>query len=518
MFRITQTLEGWDVATLDGETVYRSSAWTAITAGAAPTRRAAFDFGRAYADALGFVGRQLSVIRAAAGEQGLLPESWMSPDDGGIAFSEMTGDGWRDFSDCKWTWRDPAAGIVPLMLQTSNDWGHMGAELSGFTEKFSQAGGSVAGRGRFYETEAGETFRGLLLDSRAFGVSVDPGVCEVEEDCLSVDEEGWCDQWVLRFLAYEIIGLTGTPFPGFATASIVLDPDTVTDMADMEDAEPVMASADPCSCGGTCSTCTPVTPIRFHQTIRAASATPHVEIQGTPPRRYFDNPDFAMPSPLTITNDGRVLSHVAIDGTCHTGYQGDCLVPPTGCDFRDFLQGRVLTEEGEFVTTGVLTWGMDHPEATLSFHEAQAAYGHSDYGWADVTIGYDRFGTWVSGALRPGITDDDVRVLRALALSGDWRVTRRTGRHEVIGVLAVNYPGFPIVAAGSRQIAAPRPRVTAEVITAAGMVPPKMHGDLEANALLARLQQVENLLGGPARERLTAAARADAVARLRAGT
>jgi hypothetical protein len=51
-------------------------------------------------------------------------------------------------------------------------------------------------------------------------------------------------------------------------------------------------------------------------------------------------------------------------------------------------------------------------------------------------------GVWISGALRPSITDDQLRVLRASSLSGDWR--RIGASLEFIAALAVNVPGFPI--------------------------------------------------------------------------
>lgn len=525
MFRIQQTLSGWRVErTRDGEVLAEIPALVAITAGAAPTRLSRYAFGVAYARAVELVSGLLSAVTADGSIDGLLPESWMSPPDGGVAFSELTGDG-RNFVDCEWSWRDPAVGIVPLMLQTTSEWGHMGAELSGFAESLSQAGGTVGARGRLYDTEIGEQHRTLMLDGRTFGVSVDPGACTATEDCLEIGDDGWCSEWQLNFLTYQIIGMTGTPFPGFARAATMLDPATlISPEGEIEGEVPgtmpmaVAASAHSCGCATeTCSCAQGAHAPARVAVLTASVASPHVEIQGTPPRRYFDDPEFVMPTPLTITNEGRVLAHVAIDGTCHTGYPETCLTPPSGCDFADFLQGRVLTEEGEYVTTGVLTWCMDHPSHDLSFHEAMSLYGDSRCGWADVAIGYDRFGTWVSGAVRPGITDDDVRVLRALALSGDWRMTRRTGRHEVIGVLAVNYPGFPITAAaGGRSIAVGRRFESPEVITAAGMVPPSLANVDAQHRLADRLEQVERVLGQPARDRLHAAQRERAVARLRA--
>src|SRR5690606_35995190 len=63
-------------------------------------------------------------------------------------------------------------------------------------------------------------------------------------------------------------------------------------------------------------------------------------------------------------------------------------------------------------------------------------------GGADVHVGEDKFGIWVAGAVRPGVTPEQLRTLRASPLSGDWRYIN--GSLELVGALAVNLPGFPI--------------------------------------------------------------------------
>lgn len=461
---------------------------------------------------------------------GLLPQTWQSPDGGGICFSDATGDG-RNFGDCDWSWRDPGATFVPLMLQTSTDFGHFGAELAGFVSEFWENDGTPGARGRFFDSEAGRQFRDMLLDGRRFSVSVDPGAVTYEDECLELDEDGWCAQWQLNFLAYQIIGVTGTPFAGFENAQIELGPDATVDT------EPVSASAAPGACGCAEPSACSCQALSRHPDALTTRAIPPVVVRGdratierlqpitassvatldvplAPPRSFFDDPDFLMPTPLTITNQHRVLGHVE-SGGCHTGFLDRCVTPPRGCDFQDFLQGRVETSEGEIITTGVLTWGMDHPDHELSFYEAMALYANSSAGWADVTVGYDRHGTWISGVLRPGLTEADVRILRALSLSGDWRVGRRTGRHELIGILAVNYPGYPITAgASSRQIAAPRPRHSPSVITAAGMVPQGARRE-PIDDLTRRIAELERRLAKPFREELRGHRRDLAAARLR---
>jgi hypothetical protein len=43
---------------------------------------------------------------------------------------------------------------------------------------------------------------------------------------------------------------------------------------------------------------------------------------------WFRNPHLDGPTPLTVTDDGRVYGHLALWGTCHTGFDGVCIEPP----------------------------------------------------------------------------------------------------------------------------------------------------------------------------------------------
>lgn len=529
MLTIRQTENGWEIL--------RDDVVLTVTVEGVETST----FAR-YEDAVAVLATMIDVAASLAvgdgteveGEtstDGLLPETWESPADGGICFSAPTGDG-RDFTNCTWTWRDPGVSTVPLMLQTSTEMAHFGASLAGFVTEFFENNGTPGARGRFFDTETGRQFRDMLLSDRRFGVSVDPGAVAYEEECLEVDDDGWCSRWQLNFLDYQIIGVTGTPFPGFENASVGLGaPATVAASA----APASCGCADPsaCACHATGGIVPSFSLMRIgergvetfipdargrivpHPVTAGAATMPALDIPLAPPPRFFEDPDFLMPTPLTITDQHRVMGHVE-SGGCHTGYPPPhaCVDPPRGCDFQDFLQGRVETSDGQIIRTGVLAWGMDHPDHELSFFEAMALYANSAAGWADVVIGYDSHGTWVSGVLRPGLTEADVRILRALSLSGDWRTSRRTGRHELIGVLAVNYPGYPILASAGRHIAAPRPTHRPDVITAAGMIPQRARRE-PTEDLIARVSELERRLAKPFRDELRGHRRDLAAARLR---
>lgn len=187
-----------------------------------------------------------------------------------------------------------------------------------------------------------------------------------------------------------------------------------------------------------------------------------------PPLEWFQDPGLTEPTPLTITSDGRVYGHLAVWGTCHAAFQGQCVTPPrSNSGYSYFRTGSVITREGSEISVGHLTLDTLHAGKQLGAADTIAHYEHTGRAAADVAAGDDEIGIWVAGALRPNVTEEQVRALRASPLSGDWR--RIGGSLELVAALAVNVPGFPV----------PRPQgmvasggVTTALI-ASGMVPPR---------------------------------------------
>jgi hypothetical protein len=80
-----------------------------------------------------------------------------------------------------------------------------------------------------------------------------------------------------------------------------------------------------------------------------------------------------------------------------------------------------------------------HAGAKLSAAETIYHYEHTGTVGAYVSAGRDRFGIWVAGAAHPNA---DLTSLKAAPVSGDWRTIG--GKLELVGVLSVNVPGFPV--------------------------------------------------------------------------
>ncbi len=255
----------------------------------------------------------------------------------------------------------------------------------------------------------------------------------------------------------------------------------------------------------------PVNRALFPQAIVASGAIPIA-----PPRAWFEVAEPNRLTPLTITDDGRVYGHVWASGQCHSASQpGSCVLAPTPLAgaFPWFHTGYTVTVEGDRIPTGVMTIGGGHadtegPRATLT-----AAIEHYDNvatAWADIVVRAGRFGGWACGAARPGITPDQLRVIRGSVPSGDWRGV--AGRSELIAVHQVNHPGYP-VARFDRQ-GRPLAIVAAGAIRPGTPVFPVEHDAIEA-AVRAAVAPLRAELTAEARARLRAEATAPARNRLR---
>jgi hypothetical protein len=195
-----------------------------------------------------------------------------------------------------------------------------------------------------------------------------------------------------------------------------------------------------------------------------------------PPAVWFENPELEEATPLTITDDGRVFGHAALWGTCHIGFPDACTQPPTSeADYAFFHLGVIEAENGDgenvAIPCGKVTMGTGHASTRLNAQKAAEHYDNTGTSVVDLCAGEDEYGIWVAGALRPDVSAEKVRELRASTLSGDWREI--DGSLELVAMLAVNVPGFPV----------PRPRalITASAaegvgqvlaLTAAGVIPP----------------------------------------------
>jgi len=204
---------------------------------------------------------------------------------------------------------------------------------------------------------------------------------------------------------------------------------------------------------------------------------------------WFDNPKLDRPTPLRITEDGRVFGHVADWKTCHTAFAGCVRAPKSKSNYAYFHVGETLTDKGP-LAVGKLTIGGGHADGQFGYRAAAAHYDDVATAVAEVRAGEDKHGIWVAGRLLPGVQGTEREAeLRRSPLSGDWRPIG--GHLEMIAALGVNSPGFPIPRVALAASGAVDPEAEGQVVSlvAAGVLAPArpaMTFDLEQVQTVAR--------------------------------
>jgi hypothetical protein len=331
----------------------------------------------------------------------------------------------------------------------------------------------VFAEGFFLDNDDGNYFADLVSQMGRVGVSADISVDESQETMTGeMDDQGW-PTFEQTLIAGVIQGCTVVPFPAFTgayiTTAIAGDADPIPQQVGDE-----MPMPDVVASGGFLihymveSECAPC---NSGYELVASGAPVH------PPSAWFANPMFcegdarlkeifvgrgdqrvggAYACPPTITDDGRVFGHIAAWGVCHTGMPGSCVTPPhTKSDYAHFMRDgqRVKTAEGDEITVGVLTFHGSHAATGrhVGASSAMAHYDNTATAFADVCMYEDEFGIAYAGALRPDVTPEQLREIRAASPSGDWREIG--GNLELVAVLQVNQPGFPLATvANGRQV------------------------------------------------------------------
>jgi hypothetical protein len=379
----------------------------------------------------------------------------------------LTDDG-RAIAPGALTWRELPLTLMAMIETTEG--GHLGAEVAGRIDRIwrDEASGLIRGEGVFDDGEYGAEIARLVDDRTLSGVSVDlaihqyevgpksdwfdedgnwaPGENSTREDeeepsliDLLFGEEG--DDTIFVVTEAVIGAVTVCPFQAFADAKIEVAASlvagaspgiwTVTSQAGFVTirlpAEALTASAvEP----------EPEPPEAI--TAAAAGLAPVL-----PPAEWFENPQLEELTPLTVDEDGRIYGHAWAWDTCHIGIPGVCTTAPTSqTGYSYFLLKQIECDDGERVCVGTVTLDTGHADRRMGQEQAAAHYDHTGVAVADVVVGEDEHGGWVAGALRPNVDAEKARALRGAVLSGDWRNV--DGNLELVALLAVNVPGFPV--------------------------------------------------------------------------
>lgn len=322
---------------------------------------------------------------------------------------------------------------LPLMWQKQSSYGHVDSFTVGVIESASVKDKQIVGSGYMLDTTEATEAMGEI----AHGVtapSVDLGSVEWEfrdDQGNPVSDEDWWDNPDLKIVeavtAAKLLGATLVSIPAFGETSITLG----ADVDRGEDAEAAAAEIALVAAAAT---------QRFARPVYKAE--------------HFSDPKFTEPTLPHITDDGRIQGHLAAWNVCHTGIADRCqLAPRSSTDYAWFhTSPPVATDEGKNVKVGRLTVVTDttkpgHADRFLSAAPAIAHYDNVGTAYALVHVGEDEHGIWFSGVAAPGASAEKIQMGLAAPISGDWRHVG--GSYELVAALAVNGPGFPIIASGA---------------------------------------------------------------------
>lgn len=378
----------------------------------------------------------------------------------------VTGDG-REFAPGALEWAD-----LPVPLRWNKEDSHGGEARTiavnvGRIDEVWRDGNKIMGRGvldlsdddgrRVHAKIEGKFLRGVSIDADSIA-DADVEFVWPEDVNAGTEEGGEDDLFEMLFAQPEkvifhggrIRAATLVDIPAFAEAYIAL----------LDEAGAIVAGGQP------------VTEAEL-LTLQEAEQPPALLAPVTasaevfrPPVDWFTDPKLSLPTPITVTDDGRIYGHAAQWGSCHIGQEGVCVQPPHEDAHPYYRTGEVACDDGSRVAVGQITVGTGHAPLHYGASPAAEHYDNTGAAVADVAVGNDAHGIWVAGAVRPGADPLKVYELQAAGqVSGDWR--RIGGALRLVGLLAVNVPGFPVpkmrarVASGEPQalVAAGRPTV-----------------------------------------------------------
>jgi len=387
-----------------------------------------------------------------------------------------SGDG-RIFKKDSITFRDLP---LPLLWQIKTGQGHDGSVVVGQILSMEKTKSGIGNAyGVFDSGKMGQEAERLVRNGFIRGVSADMDQFEADEEEIELpDPEAGDDSEDTKKIGAgrisitkaRVMAVTIVPKPAFQECFIQI----IEEDAEAEEAEVVPDG----------------TYVEGVDDLDAAALVACGMVAGAipvePPKSWFDKPSLQGPTPLTITDEGRVFGHIAAWHVDHIGMSFGTKPPRSRSNYAYFHTGTLKTLEGDQVPVGQLTLAGGHAGLEASAEEAVRHYDDTSSAFADVYAGEDAFGIWVAGSLRPGTTPEQIRAARASAPSGDWRPIK--GRLELVAVCQVNVPGFPIARArvASGQVMA---LVAAGAKTLAQM---KYDPLSELSEKIAKLEAIQN--------------------------
>jgi len=154
------------------------------------------------------------------------------------------------------------------------------------------------------------------------------------------------------------------------------------------------------------------------------------------------NPATNLADPLIYADPqtGRFAALVAPTGACLLNggeAPGVCTAVPAEPDYS-----YAFTSAVDGVGIAVIPSGLNHASHDANLSAARDHYANSGSAQAIAHYWSDAQGIWATGKLLPGLSEREMTLLQASALSGDWRWVQEQRRFRMIASQVVNTPGF----------------------------------------------------------------------------
>jgi len=248
-------------------------------------------------------------------------------------------------------------------------------------------------------------------------------------------------EYTIVFHKFNVASSTMLGIPAFANSTITLDDELTAAIFANEEPLDLTASMTTIDFDAT-----------FANQITDRELVAAMKAPTTPPWEGFFRPEPETPHAIVVDEpDERgliaVYGNLAQWSMCHDGIDGRCVIAPRPPDeYASFNCSNVLTDKG-MVGTGPLFLLRGHPDEPLGDRDAHKAYGGVENAWADVRVTQGVHGPWVSGYVRPHVTDDVVYVARASRISGHWM-----GDSRLKAIVSVNAPGYDVPGRGESRV------------------------------------------------------------------
>lgn len=319
-----------------------------------------------------------------------------------------------------------------IRFQPAVSYGHEGAVPSGtlFEVVLDTDTGEFSGRGFLLNDENGRRHARMIATQAQDRNSVD-----LADVSARYEEDMDTGDWRINFTKWNLAATTGVGTPAFAEAYAEVDPLSDEElMASIIGDDPMEELVASCEIWD----------------VRDIAGAPEPEIVADGAIKFdfadFYMPEMSPPQKIVVTEDGRVYGHLAEWNSCHDGIEGQCVMPPRPRDgYGSFNQAGPLTERGQ-VQTGPIFFLGGHPEGGLKGKTISEAYGGVENAWADVRVIEGVHGPWLSGRVRPGMSQEALHVARCSRISGHWVGDR------LVGVVSVNVPGFNVAGATEGEL------------------------------------------------------------------